>query len=148
MPTRRGGAASWSGRYVNGGLPKRQGAAARALRERAARHGYAPQLQALPDSFLRNSTRRQQVNSLVHHAEKKALAAVLPTASEPDIRINFRMCADCHAFFKAVSSAALEGRRILLREPTLVHVFQDGECSCKDRWRWEERLSGPDVRAR
>ena len=93
-------------------------------------------------AFLRNSSTSQQVNSLRHHAEKKALAELLARgqgASEIalDVRINFKCCADCHELYKAAS--LLHGRRILLREPTLVHTFQDGRCSCADRWRWEAR---------
>ena len=94
-------------------------------------------------AFLRNSSTSQQVNSLRHHAEKKALAELLARGEEGagelalDVRINFKCCADCHELYKAAS--LLHGRRILLREPTLVHIFQDGRCSCADRWRWEAR---------
>ena len=42
-------------------------------------------------AFLRNSTTSQQVNSLRHHAEKKALADLLVLgAKHLDIRINFK----------------------------------------------------------
>ena len=93
-------------------------------------------------AFLRNSSTSQQVNSLRHHAEKKALAELLARGEREgeialDVRINFKCCTDCHELYKAAS--LLHGRRILLREPTLVHTFQDGRCSCADRWRWEAR---------
>ena len=125
--------------YQNGGLPAEPAAAARKLCVRAARRSkYTPQLHALPVAFLRNSTTSQQVNSLRHHAEKKALADLLARGEQRlDIRINFKCCADCHELFKGAS--LLQGRPILLREPTLVHTFQDGRCSCADRWRWEAR---------
>jgi pentatricopeptide repeat protein len=125
--------------YLNGGLPAEPAAAARRLCVRAARRSeYAPQLHALPVAFLRNSTTSQQVNSLRHHAEKKALGDLIARGGQRlDIRINFKCCADCHELFKGASQ--LQGRPILLREPTLVHTFQDGRCSCADRWRWEAR---------
>ena len=125
--------------YQNGGLPAEPAAAARKLCVRAARRSeYTPQLHALPVAFLRNSTTSQQVNSLRHHAEKKALADLLARGEgRLDIRINFKCCADCHELFKGAS--LLQDRPILLREPTLLHTFQDGRCSCADRWRWEAR---------
>lgn len=105
--------------YGNGGLPKALGAASRALCDRAAADaGYAPQLHALPFSFRRNSTAAQQRNSLKHHAEKKALADLLARGEDRlEIGVNFRVCADCHAFFKAASNL-VDGRPIVVSEPT------------------------------
>ena len=61
--------------------------------------------------------------------------------SEPvELSVNFKMCADCHAFFKAASGLEeFIGRQVIVREPTLTHIFDGGECSCGDRWRWETR---------
>ena len=86
--------------------------------------------------------------SLSNHAEKKALAQLLideekngnknaPSFAPLSVEINFKMCADCHDFFKGASACL--GRRITVKEPTMLHVFEDGECSCNDSWRWEER---------
>jgi hypothetical protein len=136
-----------SATFTNGGSV----APSRKLCARVSRRtAYAPQLQALPYAFLRNSTKAQQVNSLLHHAEKKALADLLARGSEClEIRINFKCCADCHELFKGASS--LHGP-IVLREPTLTHTFRDGRCSCNDLWRWEARagirsieVADPDV---
>ena len=120
------------------------GAFARELRTRA---GYAPMLRALPFGFSRSATKRQQVESLRGHAEKKALLALLAdekaagnlSAQEKEIelKINFKACVDCHEWLKA--SSAVHGRRIVLREPKMAHVFEGGACSCGDQWRWEER---------
>ena len=102
---------------------------------------------ALPIEFQAHSTQRGQDISLMNHAEKKALAQLLlDEARNPQdrssfttlsVEINFKMCADCHAYFKGAS--ALLGRRITVKEPAILHVFEDGECSCNNSWRWEER---------
>merc|ERR1712224_796344 len=94
----------------------------------------------LPWAFVRNSTRKQQEDSLKLHAEKKALAVLLARGeAELNVSIEFNACIDCHAFFK--SASLLLGRRIQLRQPKMVHMFIDGCCSCSDEWRWEARLT-------
>ena len=97
------------------------------------------------------------VRSLQGHAEKLMLADLLAREekqsqgagrrqSEPiELSVNFKMCVDCHAFFKGAS--ALLGRRLLVREPTLTHIFDKGECACGDRWRWEARSAAPTLQA-
>jgi len=104
---------------------------------------------ALPLEFQAHSRQKGQEISLANHAEKKALAQLLleerkksssdfgDTYTTLSVEINFKMCADCHAFFKGASSVL--DRRITVKEPTMLHVFEDGECSCKNSWRWEER---------
>ena len=87
------------------------------------------------------------VRSLQGHAEKLAIADLLRREKEAgdgdsdeplELSINFKVCADCHSFFKAVAGQL--GRQITVREPKLTHVFlSNGECSCDDRWRWEAR---------
>ena len=107
---------------------------------------YKPQFQALPYAFVKQSTVKEQRRSLVLHAEKQALADALRERGKRmqrgqaddgalDVRINFKACPDCHAFFKA-ASCVVRGK-ILLREPKLVHTFEAGKCSCGDKWRWE-----------
>lgn len=102
---------------------------------------------ALPIEFQASSSQKGKEISLANHAEKKALAQLLmnekknsestPSFATLAVEINFKMCADCHAFFKGAS--AYLDRRITVKEPTMLHVFEDGECSCHDSWRWEER---------
>ena len=103
---------------------------------------------ALPVEFQASSSQKSQEVSLSNHAEKKALAQLLidekkngnknaPSFAPLSVEINFKMCADCHDFFKGASACL--GRRITVKEPTMLHVFEDGECSCNDSWRWEER---------
>ena len=124
--------------YYNGGEGK-LGEASRklcALLERQG--GYAPRVEALPFGMRRNSTRAQQVNSLRHHAEKKAIAdMLLRGADELELSINTRVCLDCHEFLKA--SSLVLGKPVIVNEPHMRHVFENGACSCGDAWRWEVR---------
>jgi len=143
--------ASWEGterRYTNRDMfagantLSAVGNMARRMWTRAARsRSYKPSFQALPYAFTQSATRLQKVRSLQGHAEKLMLADLLERSRGQtkgiELSINFKMCADCHRYFKAVS--ALEGRNITVREPKLTHVFRNGECSCGDTWRWEER---------
>merc|ERR1712032_398061 len=97
---------------------------------------YEPQRYGLPWAFLQISTRKEQEKSLQLHAEKKALGVLLLHGeAELDVSINFNACMDCHEFFKV--SSQLFGRMIQLRQPKMIHAFNDGCCSCADRWRWE-----------
>ena len=87
------------------------------------------------------------VRSLQGHAEKLVLADLLAqeekqskdtglsvsNIEEIELSVNFKMCADCHAFFKGAS--ALIGRQVIVREPSLTHTFDRGECACGDRLR-------------
>ena len=128
------------------------GEAARELWVRVARRRechYKPVLEALPYAFTRRANRPEMVRSLQAHAEKLALADLLRREQEEggdeaghtlELSINFKVCEDCHAFFKAASRHL--GRPITLREPKLTHVFEDGECRCGDSWRWETRHRG------
>ena len=84
-------------------------------------------------------TREQQEGSLQQHAEKKALAVLFSHGeARPGTSINFNACMDCHEFFK--TSSQLLSRRILLYQPKMTHTFNDGYCSCHDRWSLESRL--------
>ena len=95
---------------------------------------YAPVLSALPAS--RSGTggslsagRRRRL--LSQHAEKKALAAQLALGyPEARMELTHRMCADCHAFFKAASRA--EPKQIVVRDARVKHTFENGQCSCGD----------------
>ena len=50
-----------------------------------------------------------------------------------EVGINFKVCVDCHEFFKEASK--MLQRRIICDDGSHHHVFDDGECSCGDRWR-------------
>ena len=114
---------------------------------------YKPVFEALPYAFSRTARRPAMVRSLQGHAEKLMLADLLAreekqskdtglrNGEQIEISVNFKMCADCHAFFKGVS--ALIGRQVTVREPSLTHVFDVGVCACGDSWRWETRIAFP-----
>ena len=97
------------------------------------------------------------VRSLQGHAEKLMLVDLLAReekqskdtglrhSEQMELSVNFKMCADCHAFFKAAS--VLLGHHVIVRERTLTHIFDEGECACGDRWRWETRSAVPTPQA-
>ncbi|KAH8060641.1 hypothetical protein JL722_4753 [Aureococcus anophagefferens] len=97
------------------------------VRALAVTAGHAFVTAALPENFRATAPRAAQEASLLHHAEKKALAALLEAGADEDllVEINFQMCADCHAFFKSASSAL--GRTLTVREAKkTTHVFEGG----------------------
>ncbi|KAL5729075.1 hypothetical protein ACHQM5_002077 [Ranunculus cassubicifolius] len=78
----------------------------------------------------------EKIDSVCYHSEKLALAYGLITKprSKTAIRIlkNIRVCGDCHMFMKFVSK--IMGRPVILRDSSLFHHFEGGQCSCKDYW--------------
>ena len=140
------------------GMISEVGLAARKLWLRLGRSRYyKPVFAALPHAFSQTAGRKEMVRSLQGHAEKLMLAdllaredkqskdAGLRPSEQIELSVNFKMCADCHAFFKGAST--LIGRQVLVREPSLTHSFEGGECTCGDRWRWETRSAVPTPRA-
>jgi len=90
---------------------------------------YRPQVKALPVDFLDRASDEEKVKSLKFHAEKKALAKLLlENASELEMRVNIKVCMDCHLFLKHASKVL--GRKITVFEKARMHVFHDGQCSC------------------
>ena len=91
---------------------------------------YEPHLRALPYAFAGDAA--AGARSLKYHAEKKALAHLLADdAAELRVDVNFKMCADCHGFFKAAS--AVVDRPIHVSEGGRpAHTFRRGQCSCGD----------------
>ena len=97
------------------------------------------------------------VRSLQSHAEKLMLADLLAREEKQsngkglrhreqiELSVNYKMCADCHAFFKGAST--LIDRQMIVREPSLTHIFNGGDCACGDRWRWETRSAVPTPQA-
>ena len=93
---------------------------------------YSPQYEALPMAFVQRFSEAAQVKSLKYHSEKKALASLLlHNASELTMRVNVKVCADCHSFLE--HAGQLLGRPINVLEPSRQHVFRDGGCSCDGR---------------
>lgn len=77
----------------------------------------------------------EKESSVYRHSEKVAIAFGLISISPPmPIRIakNLRICNDCHAAAKIISSAFQ--REIVVRDRHRFHHFRDGICSCKDYW--------------
>jgi hypothetical protein len=72
---------------------------------------------------------------LCGHSEKRALAIALKHTShnEPILLIkNLRVCLDCHTLMKYISKA--KKRKILMRDATRFHEFENGICNCNDYW--------------
>merc|ERR1712087_863762 len=91
---------------------------------------------ALPYLFVRNSTTAQQHASLMYHCDKKVLAAALSesvSGEDVHVRVNIKMCSDCHSAFKHAS--ALFKQRVVCDDGSHHHVFENGRCSCNDKWR-------------
>ena len=134
------------------------GSAAREMWVKLARsRTYKPVYDALPYAFTRKARRIDMMRSLQGHAEKLCLADLLrrerdlqdrddAAELQPlELSISFKVCADCHAFFKAASRMLPAERGIIVREPKMTHVFKGGECDCGDRWRWEARSNNSTV---
>ncbi|KAI0499284.1 hypothetical protein KFK09_020187 [Dendrobium nobile] len=72
---------------------------------------------------------------VLYHSEKIAVAfGLISTKPGMPLRVikNLRVCGDCHEFLKQVSK--LYGRRIIVRDRSRFHHFENGCCSCKDYW--------------
>eukprot|EP00747_Dinoflagellata_sp_TGD_P212339 gnl/TRDRNA2_/TRDRNA2_85442_c0_seq1.p1 gnl/TRDRNA2_/TRDRNA2_85442_c0~~gnl/TRDRNA2_/TRDRNA2_85442_c0_seq1.p1 ORF type:complete len:194 (+),score=24.01 gnl/TRDRNA2_/TRDRNA2_85442_c0_seq1:83-664(+) len=126
-------------RYKNGAQGEGASEARKMWIDLLRRTNYDTYYASLPWAFTQWATLKQQEGSLQMHAEKKALCVLL-TCSEGDLlmSIEFNACIDCHKWFK--NCALTYGCRIQLKQPKLVHTFTDGDCSCRDRWRWEARI--------
>lgn len=72
--------------------------------------------------------------TVIHlHSEKLALAfGLVSTAPGTTIHIvkNLRICTDCHNATKLISK--VYGRKIIMRDRSRFHCFQDGSCSLKN----------------
>ncbi|KAM7465109.1 hypothetical protein LguiB_012671 [Lonicera macranthoides] len=69
------------------------------------------------------------------HSERLALAFGLirmPFGSPIRIIKNLRICVDCHAVIKFISS--IVPQEIIIRDINRFHHFQEGVCSCGDYW--------------
>ncbi|KAK9740064.1 hypothetical protein RND81_03G008500 [Saponaria officinalis] len=87
------------------------------------------------DYVLQDVEEQDKEQMLCGHSEK--LAVVFGLLNSPEgfpLRVikNLRICGDCHAVIKFISS--FEGREIFVRDTNRFHHFKDGECSCGDHW--------------
>lgn len=72
---------------------------------------------------------------LSRHSEKLAIAfLLLNTSPQTTIRVvkNLRVCGDCHVVTKLISK--VYDRRIVVRDRTRFHQFENGNCTCNDYW--------------
>ncbi|KAJ0970431.1 hypothetical protein J5N97_023308 [Dioscorea zingiberensis] len=75
------------------------------------------------------------ITSIGYHSERLAIAfGLLNTEVGAEIVVfkNLRVCEDCHVFIKSVSRVA--NRRVVVRDATRFHHFEEGLCSCNDYW--------------
>lgn len=93
--------------------------------------GYVPNC----DVVLLDVDDDEKTRLLWLHSERLALAfALLRTLPGSPIRIikNLRICLDCHAAIKFIST--IVQREIVVRDINRFHHFQNGACSCGDYW--------------
>ncbi|XP_024541471.1 pentatricopeptide repeat-containing protein DOT4, chloroplastic-like [Selaginella moellendorffii] len=77
----------------------------------------------------------EKMVSLCGHCERIAVAcALVNTAPGTTIRIskNLRVCDECHEVLGFISR--VEGRSIVCRDASRLHVYRDGTCSCGEYW--------------
>ncbi|KAL9238131.1 hypothetical protein vseg_012601 [Gypsophila vaccaria] len=87
------------------------------------------------DYVLQDVEEQDKEQMLCGHSEKLAVAfGLLNSPAGFPLRVikNLRICGDCHAVIKFISS--FEGREIFVRDTNRFHHFKDGECSCGDHW--------------
>lgn len=93
--------------------------------------GYKPDL----TQVLLDVEEGKKESSLSLHSEKMALAfGLINIKKHAPIHIvkNLRVCCDCHSFIKLVSK--VYNRRIVVRDQSRFHHFENGFCSCKEYW--------------
>ncbi|KAM7521252.1 hypothetical protein LguiB_020214 [Lonicera macranthoides] len=93
--------------------------------------GYSP----ITSFVLQDVEDQDKENILCGHSEKLAVVfGLLNTQPGSSLRVmkNLRICGDCHAVIKYISS--FEGREIFVRDTNRFHHFIDGVCSCGDYW--------------
>jgi len=84
---------------------------------------------------LLNIEEEEKENAVFHHSEKIALAfGLISTKPGEPLQVlkNLRVCGDCHESIKLLSK--IYGRRIIVRDRSRFHHFEDGFCSCNNYW--------------
>lgn len=82
-----------------------------------------------------HTNNKSEGNSVKFHGELLAVCiglTDLPGFTPVRIVKNQRVCNDCHEVLKLLSDS--EKREILVRDPTRLHRFNMGKCSCGDYW--------------
>ncbi|GLJ21585.1 hypothetical protein SUGI_0400670 [Cryptomeria japonica] len=100
---------------------------ARKLKE----EGYVPDT----NFALHDVDEEEKEQILYGHSEKLAIAfGLMNTCPGTTIQItkNLRVCGDCHIAIKLISKVA--GRKIIVRDTSRFHHFENGLCSCGDYW--------------
>lgn len=98
---------------------------------RLKKEGYAP----LTENLLLDLEEEEKETAIHCHSEKLAIAfGFIRTKPGTTIRIvkNLRVCSDCHLVTKLISK--VYSRKIITRDRTRLHVFINGQCSCRDYW--------------
>ncbi|PIA56953.1 hypothetical protein AQUCO_00700958v1 [Aquilegia coerulea] len=90
-----------------------------------------------PDTthVLLNIDEEDKEGALYYHSEKIAIAfGLISTGPKTQLQIvkNLRICGDCHASIKLISK--IYDRRIIVRDRSRFHHFENGFCSCMDYW--------------
>ncbi|KAH7835352.1 hypothetical protein Vadar_025381 [Vaccinium darrowii] len=101
------------------------------LNMKTKKAGYVPNYEVL----LQDVEDDEKPRRLWVHSERLALAfGLIRTPFGSPIRIlkNLRICLDCHAAIKCISTVVQ--REIVIRDVNRFHHFQNGTCSCGDYW--------------
>ncbi|GMP49933.1 hypothetical protein CsSME_00016744 [Camellia sinensis var. sinensis] len=88
---------------------------------------------ALTDSIPLDMDNNMKENVLHRHSERIAIAFALismPVGKPIIVKKNLRVCVDCHSAIKFISKVV--GRKIIVRDNSRFHHFEDGLCSCGD----------------
>lgn len=101
------------------------------LRKSMEGMGYVPDTSAV----LQNVEEEEKTSFLHGHSERLAISfALLNTKPGLTIHVvkNLRVCGDCHTVTKLISR--ITNRRIIVRDSSRFHRFENGACSCHDYW--------------
>ncbi|GLU13608.1 hypothetical protein SLE2022_302350 [Rubroshorea leprosula] len=101
------------------------------LSKRMREEGYVPDT----NFVLHDVEEEQKEQNLSYHSEKLAVAfGIISTPPGTPIKVfkNLRTCVDCHTALKYISK--IFGRKIIVRDSSRFHCFEEGNCSCKDYW--------------
>ncbi|KAM7526060.1 hypothetical protein LguiA_015962 [Lonicera macranthoides] len=93
--------------------------------------GYVPST----DSIAIDMEDSMKAKVLHCHSERIAIAFSLismPSRKPIIVKKNIRVCVDCHSAIKFISKVV--GRKIIVRDNSRFHHFENGLCSCEDYW--------------